>query len=212
MMEPFTAVTSLAVPLLRDNIDTDAIIPSREMRSVSRKGLADGLFAGWRYRAIGTREPDPGFVLNDPSYAGARILLAGANFGCGSSREHAAWALAEYGFRAVIAASFNSIFQGNCIANGMVPVALESDTIATIAEAIGAARLPVTIDLVRQEVRTPGGAAYSFLIDSQARKMLLEGLDPIALTLQSSDRIAVARKADALARPWIYLDGPDRGL
>ena len=125
-MTPFTTLTSIAVPLMRDNIDTDAIIPSREMKTVGKTGLADGLFAGWRYTEVGGRAPEPGFVLNDPAYAGAAILLGGANFGCGSRREHAAWALAEYGFRAVIAPSFNPIFRGNCVRNGIVPIELDA--------------------------------------------------------------------------------------
>jgi len=120
-MQPFTRLTAVAVPLIRDNTDTDAIIPSREMKTVSKVGLSDGLFAGWRYREIGGRDPDPTFVLNDPAYAGAQILLGGDNFGCGSSREHAVWALAEYGFRAVLAPSFSPIFAANCVRNGLAP-------------------------------------------------------------------------------------------
>jgi 3-isopropylmalate/(R)-2-methylmalate dehydratase small subunit len=206
-MEPFTVLTAVAMPLLRDNIDTDIIIPSREMRSVSKKGLADGLFAGWRYRAIGGREPDPDFVLNDPAYAHARILLTGANFGCGSSREHAAWALGEYGFRAIMAPSFNPIFRANCVANGIAPVKLAADVVSAIAQSIllRPAAAPVTVDLVQQFVRTAQGARYSFQIDAEARQMLLEGLDAIQLTLKQEDRIAAARKADAEVRPWIYL-------
>ena len=132
-MEPFTTLSATALPLMRDNIDTDAIIPSREMRTVSKRGLADGLFAGWRYREIGGRDPDPGFVLNEPARKGARILIAGANFGCGSSREHAVWALAEYGIRAIIAPSFAPIFQANCVANGLVPAILPHDLVHALA-------------------------------------------------------------------------------
>jgi 3-isopropylmalate/(R)-2-methylmalate dehydratase small subunit len=152
-MKPFTTLTAIAAPLLRDNVDTDAIIPSREMRSVSKKGLADGLFAGWRYVAIGSREPQRDFVLNRPRYAGARILVSGANFGCGSSREHAVWALAEFGIRAVVAPSFNPIFQANCIANGVVPVLLDRDVVATIAAALEESASPhLTVDLDTQAV------------------------------------------------------------
>src|SRR5207302_9959572 len=122
--EPFTKLTAVAAPLIRANVDTDAIIPSREMKTVSKTGLADGLFAGWRYREVGGRDPKPDFVLNDRAYAGAQILLSGVNFGCGSSREHAVWALAEYGFRAVLAESFSPIFRGNCVRNGVAPVEL----------------------------------------------------------------------------------------
>lgn len=197
-MRPFTTLTSLAVPLLRDNVDTDAIIPSREMKTVGRTGLAGGLFAGWRYSDVGARVPNPDFVLNDPRLAGATILLSGANFGCGSSREHAAWALAEYGFRAVIAASFNPIFRGNCVRNGIVPVALDA---APIAAAPG----PLTIDLDGQTVTAADGTAWGFAIDPEAKAMLLGGLDEIDLTLTRRDSIAAFREADRARRPWIYL-------
>lgn len=206
-MEPFTHLTAVAAPLVRDNVDTDAIIPSREMRSVSRKGLKDGLFAGWRYTAIGSRDPDPAFVLNRPVFSGARILVAGANFGCGSSREHAVWALAEYGFRAVIAPSFNPIFRGNCIANGVVPVVLPADVIGEIAGRIEAAEKPLlTVDLEKRRVAVPGEekAAWTFEIEPEAREALLNGHDPIEQTLQGLFRIESFRAADKQARPWIY--------
>uniref|UniRef100_UPI0035CC8E9F 3-isopropylmalate dehydratase small subunit n=1 Tax=uncultured Sphingomonas sp. TaxID=158754 RepID=UPI0035CC8E9F len=197
-MERFDTLSSVAVPLLRDNVDTDAIIPSREMTSVAKTGLADGLFAGWRYRTLGGRDPDPAFVLNDPAFAGATILLGGANFGCGSSREHAAWALAEYGFRAIIAASFNPIFRGNCVRNGIVPIALD-------AAAMAAAPQPLTIDLAAQTVTDAAGTAHGFAIDAEAKAMLLGGLDAIDLTLRDRPAIDAFRTADRLLRPWIYL-------
>jgi len=196
-MTPFTTLTSTAVPLLRDNVDTDAIIPSREMKSVGKTGLAEGLFAGWRYTAIGSREPDPSFVLNDPRYAGAQILLAGANFGCGSSREHAAWALAEYGFRAIVAASFNPIFRGNCVRNGIVPVAID----ATLIDTGG----PITIDLPRQTLTSASGQDIGFAIDAEAKAMLIGGLDAIDMTLARAAEIARFRDADRNRRPWAYL-------
>jgi 3-isopropylmalate/(R)-2-methylmalate dehydratase small subunit len=197
-MIPFRQLTSIALPLLRDNVDTDAIIPSREMTSVSKQGLADGLFAGWRYRAIGDRTPDPAFVLNDPAYRGAAILLGGANFGCGSSREHAVWALAEYGFRAIIADSFNPIFRGNCVRNGVLPVELPARAVAAMAG-------PLTIDLALQTMTAADGERMAFAIDAEARAMLLEGLDPIGLTLRMGDRIADFQRRDAAARPWAAL-------
>lgn len=197
-MTPFTTLTSHAVPLLRDNIDTDAIIPSREMKSVSKHGLADGLFAGWRYTTLGGRDPDPGFVLNDPAYAGAGILLGGGNFGCGSSREHAAWALAEYGFRAIVAPSFNPIFRGNCVRNGIVPIELPSAPLAQAPQ-------PLTIDLQAQTVTDAAGAIYPFAIEDEAKAMLIGGLDAIDLTLQRRDRIEAFRAADRANRPWVYL-------
>lgn len=201
-MEKFDRLTAVAAPLLRDNIDTDAIIPSREMKSVSKRGLADGLFAGWRYQAIGGRDPSADFILNDPVYARAQILLTGANFGCGSSREHAAWALVEYGFRAIVAPSFNPIFRSNCVNNGIVPVELDAAAIAALAEQVGQA--PVTVDLEQCLVSSPAGS-WSFVIDGEARQMLLNGMDAIELTLSRKGAIQAFRTADAKARPWIYL-------
>lgn len=197
-MEQFTTLTSVAVPLIRDNIDTDAIIPSREMTSVSKTGLADGLFAGWRYTMIGGRDPDPDFVLNQPAYANARILLGGANFGCGSSREHAAWALAEYGIRAIVAPSFNPIFRGNCVRNGILPIAIDPVPLAAAAQ-------PLTIMLEDQVVVDVAGAVWSFEIDEEAKAMLGGGLDGIDLTLLRRDAIEAFRNADRVARPWAYL-------
>ena len=199
-MQPFTYLTAIAAPLLRDNIDTDAIIPSREMRSVSKTGLADGLFAGERYLTIGGRDPDPAFVLNQSAYAGTQILLAGGNFGCGSSREHAAWALAEYGIRAIVAPSFNPIFHGNCIRNGIVPVVLDAATIAALA----AQASRITIDLPAQTLTGPDGIAHSFPIADEAREMLLEGLDAIDLTLKRRDEIERFVAADKISRRWAY--------
>lgn len=201
MSEPFSTLTAVAAPLIRDNIDTDAIIPSREMKSTGKTGLADGLFAGWRYLAPGSRDPDPAFVLNDSRYLGARILLGGTNFGCGSSREHAVWALAEFGIRAVIASDFSPIFAGNCVRNGIVPVVLPPEAIADIAADGG----DVTIDLPRQQVRLSGGDSWDFAIGDEARAMLLEGLDVIDLTLKLQDRIDAFQAQDRAARPWIYL-------
>ena len=206
-MQPFTRLTAIAAPLIRDNVDTDAIIPSREMKSVSKTGLADGLFAGWRYRGTEGRDPDPGFILNDPRFASAKILLSGVNFGCGSSREHAAWALAEYGFRAVIASSFNPIFRSNCINNGIVPVELETQAIRQIAASLGddPASAPVTIDLETRTVDNISDEKWSFAIDEEARQMLLHGLDAIELTLRRRDDIKAFRSCDSARRPWIYL-------
>ena len=196
-MTPFVRLRSLAVPLLRDNIDTDAIIPSREIRAVSKTGLADGLFAGWRYLATGKRDPDPAFVLNDSRLAGASILLGGANFGCGSSREHAAWALAEYGFRAIVADSFNPIFQGNCVRNGLLPVVLDPRPLADAGE--------LTIDLSAQTITGGEGKQWGFTIDAEPKTMLLEGLDAITLTLRMQDAITAFQVDDVARRPWVVL-------
>lgn len=204
-MEPFGRLTAAAAPLLRDNIDTDAIIPSREMRDPTGKGLADGLFAGWRYTAIGGREPDPSFVLNKVGFRGARILVTGANVGCGSSREHAVWALAQYGFRAVIAPSFNPIFRGNCIANGVLPVILPDETVLEIGAALEAGQGPdMTVDLQAQMAVLPGTGQWHFEIEPAAREALLLGLDPIDQTLRQREDILRFRARDRTARPWIY--------
>jgi 3-isopropylmalate/(R)-2-methylmalate dehydratase small subunit len=205
-MEPVRVLTAVAAPILRANVDTDIIIPSREMKSVSKTGLAAGLFAGWRYIAIGSRDPNPDFVLNQPAYAGSRILLGGENFGCGSSREHAVWALHEYGIRAVIAPSFAPIFFGNCVRNGIVPVRLATEAVATLAEHVAtdpqAQRL--TVDLEQCAVRAGDTLRFAFVIDAEARDMLLEGLDGIDLTLKSRDAIEAFLVRDRRARPWIY--------
>jgi 3-isopropylmalate/(R)-2-methylmalate dehydratase small subunit len=203
---PLTRLTAVAAPLVRDDINTDVIIPSREMKTVSRRGLSDGLFADWRYASTRGREPNPAFVLNDPRYAGAEILLTGANFGCGSSREHAAWALVEYGFRAIVAESFNPIFRNNAVLNGLAPIVLSESDIAALADDIApdpqSRRL--TVDLTDQTVTSPNGAAIAFELDDEAREMLIEGLDGIDLTLKHHAEIAAFRAADRAARPWAY--------
>lgn len=199
-MTPFTTLTAIAAPLIRDNIDTDAIIPSREMKSTGKTGLAEGLFAPWRYRTPGGRDPDPEFVLNQPAFASAQMILGGGNFGCGSSREHAVWALAEYGIRAVIAPSFAPIFAGNCTRNGIVPVVLPVEVVAEIAADGG----PVTVDLEQQRVSLADGRRWSFEIGAEARAMLLEGLDAIDLSFKHRAEIAAFQAEDRKARPWIY--------
>lgn len=205
-MEAFKSLTAVAAPIVRANVDTDIIIPSREMKSVSKTGLSAGLFAGWRYVAIGSRQPNPEFVLNRPEYAAARIVLGGENFGCGSSREHAVWALHEYGFRSVIAPSFSPIFFGNCVRNGIVPVRLPLpivQSIATWVERDPAVNL-VTVDLECSVVRA-ADQSHAFELDPESRDMLLEGLDAIALTLKQRAAIEEFWRRDRLARPWIYL-------
>jgi len=205
-MTPFTTLTATAAPLLRDNIDTDTIIPSREMKGTGKTGLADGLFAPWRYLSADTREPDPAFVLNQPNYADARIILGGGNFGCGSSREHAVWALLEYGIRAVIAPSFAPIFAGNCTRNGILTVVLDAESVAHIA----ADGRPVNIDLREQRVSLGEDRSWSFQVGAEAKAMLLEGLDIIELTLKHKAQIAAFQAADRKARPWIYLGDANR--
>lgn len=201
-MTALVRLNSIAAPLMRDNIDTDAIIPSREMKSVSKTGLADSLFAGWRYTAPGGREPDPSFVLNDPRFRGAQILIAGANFGCGSSREHAVWALAEYGFRVIIAPSFSPIFQANCVRNGVAPVILTPDQVAILAQ-LAATGASITVDLATMTVAADG-KTWPFALEDEPRMMLMEDLDAIELTLKDGAAIEAFRSADLKARPWIY--------
>jgi 3-isopropylmalate/(R)-2-methylmalate dehydratase small subunit len=198
-MTPFASVTSLAVPLLRDNIDTDTIIPSREMRSTGKTGLKDGLFAPWRYTNVDARVPDPAFALNQPEYVLAQIVASGVNFGCGSSREHAVWALAEYGITCVIAESFAPIFYNNCVRNGVLAIALPKAAIAILA---GQA---VSVDLAAQTVSC-GDHLWSFDIAREAKAMLLEGLDAIDLTLKHKGAIATWQKQDRIMRPWVYLE------
>jgi 3-isopropylmalate/(R)-2-methylmalate dehydratase small subunit len=204
MSAPLVRLTAIAAPLVRDNINTDVIIPSREMKLVSRRGLADGLFADWRYHTIGGRDPNPDFVLNDSRYSGAAILVSGANFGCGSSREHAAWALAEYGFRAVIAESFNPIFRANAVLNGIAPVVLPRSAIDALSETLTRNVERVTVDLDTMTITLPDGDELAFSLDNESREMLREGLDTIDLTLRHASEIADFRDRDQAVRPWAY--------
>jgi len=206
-MEKFVELTAVAAPLLRINIDTDAIIPSREMKRVSKEGLSDGLFAGWRYTEPGGREENPDFILNQEPYRRARILLSGTNFGCGSSREHAVWALAEWGIRCIVAPSFGAIFQGNCVRNGILPVVLDSEIVEDLARqvAVKPAQKQISINLENCVLVGPDGTKHTFAISPADRKMLMEGLDAIALTMQRDDEILAFKARDRLKRPWIYL-------
>jgi 3-isopropylmalate/(R)-2-methylmalate dehydratase small subunit len=208
-MTPFTQHRGVALPLLRDNIDTDAIIPSREMRTVSRSGLAAGLFAPWRYRDPDARTPNPEFMLNQPEYTGASILLAGDNFGCGSSREHAVWALMESGFRAVIAPSLATIFRNNALRNGLLTVALEQQELDELVAWVCAdpAANTIQLDLEACTIESdPDRDKKVFSVDPTAREMLLEGLDEIGLTEQSIDLVARFEEQDQARRPWVYLE------
>jgi 3-isopropylmalate/(R)-2-methylmalate dehydratase small subunit len=197
-MTPFTTLAAIAMPLRRDNIDTDFIIPSREIKAVSKQGLSDGLFADWRYRSPNTREPNPDFILNDPAYKEAKILMGGSNFGCGSSREQAVWALCEYGFRAIIAVSFNPIFRRNCIRNGVLPIELDPAPIA-------AAGRYLTIDLRLQTVTSKPGPSWTFVIDAESKTILLNGYDEIDITQQKAAAIARFRADDRACHPWLHL-------
>lgn len=189
-MTPFITHTGTAAPLLRDNIDTDQIIPSREMKSVTKSGLSDGMFAGQRY--VEGRRENPDFILNQDPYRGATILLSGKNFGCGSSREHAVWALKEYGFRAIIAESFGAIFYNNCVRNGVLCVQLDSASIRLLGDS-------VTIDLPNQLLNQT-----AFYIPAGDKRMLVEGLDGISLTLKNEAEISAYFAQDKIDRPWVY--------
>jgi len=182
-MQPFRRHTGLVAPLDRANVDTDQIIPKQFLKSIERTGFGKFLFFDWRYCADGV--PEPAFVLNQPRYQRASILVAGKNFGCGSSREHAPWALGEFGFRAIIAPSFADIFANNCFKNGMLPVALPEDEVARInGRASFAEGYTLTVDLVNQTITDDAGLSIDFSISEFQRYCLLEGLDDIGLTLR----------------------------
>ncbi|MEM1230948.1 MAG: 3-isopropylmalate dehydratase small subunit [Pseudomonadota bacterium] len=212
-MNAFDTHRGIAVAFLTHNIDTDAIIPSREMKRVSKEGLGEGLFANWRYAAPDDRTPRADFALNQAPTNEASILLSGRNFGCGSSREHAVWALAEFGFRAIIAESFGAIFQKNCIANGILTAEVDTDGIAGLAQwcADDPAQHQLHIDLRARVISGPTGKNVRFNIaESDARK-LLSGLDPITETLADVERID-RFEADHLRRsPWVDLSTDDAG-
>lgn len=207
-MEKFTVLEAIAAPLMHINIDTDVIIPSREMKRVSKVGLSDGMFANWRYTEPGGREENPDFVLNREPYRQARILLSGDNFGCGSSREHAVWALAEWGIRAIITPGFGNIFYGNCVRNGILPVVLGNETLQDLVRQVEAdpANNRIKVDLSTCTVTAPDGTTTSFDIAPADQDMLLEGLDGIAVTMKRDDEILAFQGRDRLKRPWIYLD------
>lgn len=205
-VEKFSVITAIAAPLMRVNIDTDIIIPSREMKRVSKKGLSNGLFAGWRYTDIDERIANPEFVLNQPAFLGTQIIIAGENFGCGSSREHAVWALAEYGIRAVIAPSFSAIFYSNCIQNGVLPVVLPADEVSALArQAVGGSSGIFTIDLLAQQITDPTGQIHAFKISANHRQTLLDGLDPIDRTLTLNASIEDFEKKHYANHAWAKL-------
>src|SRR5215204_2324692 len=187
-MKPFTKHTGLVAPLARANVDTDQIIPKQFLKRIERTGFGEFLFYDWRYLADG--QPNPSFVLNEPRYHRASILIAGKNFGCGSSREHAPWALGEFGFRAILAPSFADIFANNCFKNGMLPIALPAAQVAHIMDhAQRHEGYALTVDLEKQTVADAQGLAVSFVVSEFQRYCLLEGLDDIGLTLRHEDAI-----------------------
>ncbi len=188
-MQPFTLLTATAVPLRAENVDTDQIIPARYLTAVTKAGMGDGLFAAWRYGSDGAANPD--FVLNQPQFGGAAILLAGRNFGSGSSREHAVWALTEYGFRAVIAPAFADIFYNNSLKNGLLPVALPEAQVAMLWDLVEEQPdTRIAIDLAAQTVTLPDGQQASFAIDPYRKTCLLHGLDDLGYLLSKEQEIA----------------------
>lgn len=211
-MEKFTVHTGLVVPLDRSNVDTDAIIPKQYLKSIQRTGFGPTLFDDWRYLEPGEpgmdhrkRTPNPDFVLNAPRYAGASVLLARENFGCGSSREHAVWALTDYGIRAVIAPSYADIFFNNSFKNGLLPLTLPAEVIDQLfVEAQATTGYQLTVNLEDQQVVTPSGAAFAFNIDEFRKYCLLNGLDDIGLTLQHADDIRAYEAKRKQVAPWLF--------
>lgn len=202
-MQKFTVLTGQVAPLLRPNIDTDIIIRIDRLAALKRAELGAFAFEAWRFHPDGSE--DPGFILNQPAYRRSAILLAGANFGCGSSREHAVWALQGMGLRCVIAPSYGEIFFGNCFQNGMLPVILPAATVTELAaEVESSPSKPITVDLEQQVVVSTRGANHRFDIEPARRIQLLEGLDEIALTLRDVDVIDRFQVTDRANRPWIY--------
>jgi 3-isopropylmalate/(R)-2-methylmalate dehydratase small subunit len=211
-MEPFKKLTGLVAPLDRANVDTDAIIPKQYLKSIKRTGFGPNLFDDWRYLDPGepgmdnsTRRPNPDFVLNQPRYTGAQVLLARENFGCGSSREHAPWALQDYGFRVIIATSFADIFYNNCFKNGLLPIVLDFATVDQLfRETALTPGYKLTVDLENQVVITPGGETFQFDIDPFRKHCLLNGLDDIGLTLQHVDEIRAYEMRRRQEAPWLF--------
>ena len=210
-MQAFTLHTGLVAPMDRENVDTDAIIPKQFLKSIKRTGFGPNLFDEWRYKDPGypgqdpeSRVPNPDFVLNQPRYQGASVLIARRNFGCGSSREHAPWALDQYGFRAVIAPSFADIFFTNCFKSGLLPIVLPEDAVARLFDDVNAfVGYKLTIDLPRQVVAKPDGAEIPFDVQAFRKYCLVNGFDDIGLTLRHADKIR-SFEAERIARmPWL---------
>lgn len=203
---PLNHLCGTAAPLLRANVDTDAIAPSRVKMTVDSQDLTDALFREWR-------DADPDFVLNRPERAGAAFLVSLDNFGCGSSRETAVWALRDYGFRCVVAPSFGAIFQANCARNGVAPIVLDRGLVEALGAAVEAdAMLRLELDLTAQRLSASNGFEATFAIDPGPKRMLIEGLDSIGLTLTLREDIEAFRASDRQARPWVYALGCDGAL
>ena len=201
-MQKFTTLTGVAAPLPMINVDTDKIIPKQYLKTIERTGLGKGLFAEMRYNEDGSENPD--FVLNKPAYRNAKVIVAGDNFGCGSSREHAPWALADFGIRCVIAPSFADIFYNNCFKNGILPITLPQEDIDKLMDdAERGANAVISVDLEKQEIRGPDGGVVHFDIDPHLKHTLLNGLDDVGLTLQKKDSIDAYEAKAKAAHPWL---------
>jgi len=213
-MEKFVTFTGVVTPLDRANVDTDAIIPKQFLKSIKRTGFGPYLFDEWRYLDHGEPDMDctnrprnEAFVLNDPRYQGSTVLLARDNFGCGSSREHAPWALADYGFKVIIAPSFADIFFNNCFKNGILPIKLDAAVVDSLfAKAQQEQALEITVDLEAQELRLADGEVIAFEVDEFRKHCLLEGLDDIGLTLRHSDEIRAFEQRRREQAPWVFND------
>ena len=211
-MKAFTPITALVAPLDRANVDTDAIIPKQFLKSIQRSGFGPNAFDEWRYLDHGEpgmdnskRPINPDFSLNQPRYQGAQILLTRKNFGCGSSREHAPWALDDYGFRAVIAPSFADIFFNNCYKNGLLPIVLSEEQVDQLFKEVEANEgYQLSIDLAKQTLTTPSGQTFTFDITEHRKHCLLNGLDEIGLTLQHADEIKAFEEERKAAQPWLF--------
>ena len=211
-MDAFTLHKGLVAPMDRENVDTDAIIPKQFLKSIQRSGFGPNLFDEWRYLDKGepgqdpaARKPNPDFVLNQPRYQGASILLARRNFGCGSSREHAPWALEQFGFRALIAPSYADIFFNNCFKNGLLPVVLEEAQVARLFDEVAAfPGYSLTIDLPRQVVVKPDGSELPFEVQPFRKYCLLNGFDDIGLTLRHADKIREFEARRRIEQPWLF--------
>jgi len=201
-MQKFETLTGVAAPIEIDNVDTDMIIPKQYLKTIKRTGLGAGLFAEMRYLDDGS--PNPDFVLNKPAYKNVKILVAGDNFGCGSSREHAPWALKDFGITCVISTSFGDIFYNNCFKNGVLPVQVSREDLEKLFDDAGrGANATLTIDLAKQEIRGPDGGVVKFEIDPHRKDCLLNGLDDIGLTMVKNDKIGSFEQKSRAARPWL---------
>ncbi len=204
-MEKFTTLTGVAAPLPLVNVDTDMIIPKQFLKTIKRTGLGKNLFDEMRYKDDGSENPD--FVLNQPAYRNASILVAGDNFGCGSSREHAPWAIADFGIRCIISTSFADIFFNNSFKNGILPIVLpQEDVDKLMDDAKRGANATITVDLEKQEIRGPDGGVIKFDVDPFRKRCLMEGLDDIGLTMQKKPSIDSFEGSQRTAAPWLYAD------